>query len=82
MKMTLKANQHECHFLSSLDISTTFLLPAGILENSDSQKHLGVTVDRKLNFDEHLTSLCDKASREIQALARIFSYIPQTQKRL
>ena len=51
MKMALKANQHECHFLSSLDISTTFLLPAGILENSDSQKRLGVTVDRKLNFD-------------------------------
>ena len=53
-----------------------------ILENSSSQKRLGVTIDRKLNFNEHVTNLCDKASKKIQALARIFPYIPQTQKRL
>ena len=47
-----------------------------------SQKILGVAIDRKLNFSEHVTNLCDKASKKIQALARIFAYIPQTQKRL
>ena len=70
----MKANQDKCHFLSSLDINTMFLLPACILENSDSQKRLGVTVDRKLNFTEHVTNLCDKTSRKIQALARISPY--------
>ena len=75
----LKANQDKCHFLSSLDIDTKFSLPACVLENSDSQKLLGVTIDRKLNFNEHVTNLCDKASKKIQALARIFPYIPQTQ---
>ena len=69
-------------FLSSLVINTKFSLPACILENSNSQKLLGVTIDRKLNFNEHVTNLCDKASKKIQALARIFPYIPQTQKRL
>ena len=45
--------------------------------------HLHIlTMDKKLNFNEHVTNLCDKASRKIQALARIFPYIPQTQKRL
>ena len=63
-------------------INTKFSLPACILENSSSQKRLGVTIDRKLNFNEHVTNLCDKASKKIQALARIFPYIPQTQKRL
>ena len=53
-----------------------------ILENSDSQKLLGVTIDRKLNFKEHVTNLCDKASKQIQTLARIFLYMPQTQSRL
>ena len=77
----LKANQDKCHFLSSLDINTKFLLPACILENSNSKKLLGVTIDRKLNFNEHITNLCDKASKIIQALASIFPYIPQTQKR-
>ena len=53
-----------------------------MLENSDSQKLLGVTIDRKLNFNEYLTNLCDKVSKKIQSLARIFPYIPQTQKHL
>ena len=78
----MKANQDKCHFLSSLDITTKLSLLACTLENSDSQKLLGVTIDRKLNFNEHVTNLCDKASRKIQALAKIFPYIPQTQKRL
>ena len=73
----LKANQEKCHFLSSLDINMKFSLLACILENSNSQKPLGVTIDRKLNFNEHVTNLCDKASKEIQAFARIFPYIPK-----
>ena len=36
---------------------------------------LGITSDRKLNFNEHVTNLCDKASKKNQ-------FIPQTQKRL
>ena len=55
---------------------------ADYIENSDSQKLLGVTIDRKLNFNEHVTNLCDKASKQIQTLARIFLYISQTQSRL
>ena len=61
----LKANQDACH---CLDINTKFSLPACILENSNSQKLLGVTIDRKLNFNEHFTNLCDKTSRKIRAL--------------
>ena len=61
---------------------TKFLLPACILENSNPQKLLGVTIDRKLNFNEHVTNLCDKASKKIQAPARISPCIPQTQKQL
>ena len=76
----LKANQDKYHFLSSLDINTKFLPPVCIPENSDSQKI--VTIDRKFNLSEHVTNLCDKASKKIQALARIFVYVPETQKRL
>ena len=62
---SLKANQDKCHFLLSLDINTKFSLPADILENSNSQKSFGLTIDRKLNFNEHVTNLCDKASKKI-----------------
>ena len=78
----MEANQDKCHFLSSLDINTKFSLHACTLENSNSQNLLGATIDRKLNFNKHVTNLCDKASKTIQALARIFPYIYQTQKRL
>ena len=55
----MKANQAKCHFLSSLDIITKFLLPAYILKNSNSnsQRLLGVIIDRKLNFNERVTKL-------------------------
>ena len=78
----LEAKLKKAFSLLSLEINTKFLLPASILENSNSQKRLGVTIDRNLNCNEHVTNLCDKASKKIQALARIFPYIPQTQKPL
>ena len=49
----LKANHEKCHFLSSFGINANFSLPACILENI--LKLLGVTIDRKLNFNEHVT---------------------------
>ena len=37
---------------------------------------------QKLNFNEHVSNLCVKTSRKLQAWARIFPNIPQTQKQL
>ena len=70
----MKANQDKCHFLSSLDIRTKFLLHVCLLENSHSQKLLDVAIDRKLDFNEHVTYLCYKATRKIQA-SQEFSHI-------
>ena len=50
--------------------------------NSGPQKLLGLTIDIKLNFNEQVINLYDKARVTVQALERIFPYIPQTQKRL
>ena len=78
----MKVNQDKCHFLSRLDISEKSLLPACILKKTQILKLFGVTLDRKLNFNEDVINLCDKASQKIKALARIFPCITQTQKRL
>ena len=45
-----------------------------------SQKILDVTTKRKLNFNKYLTNLCDKTSKKIQVLARIFPYIPKARE--
>ena len=76
----MKANEDKCHFLSSLDISTKCSLPTCILKSSVSQELLGVTTDRMLHFNKLVTNLCDKTSRKIQALARIFPHIPPSTK--
>ena len=46
-----------------------FALPDCILENSGSQKRLGVEIEGKLNFNKHVTNLSNKVSRKIQVFA-------------
>ena len=46
------------------------------------EKLLGVKVDHELSFDEHVSSLCKKASRKVNALSRIASYMTFDQRRL
>ena len=52
-----------------------------VIECSYSVKLLGVTIDNKLNFDEHVTKLCKKVSQEIHALARISNFMSQEKLR-
>ena len=57
----MKANIDKCHFLSSLDIASTMTIENFTIQNSASQKLLGVTTDRHLNFNEHVSNLCKTA---------------------
>ena len=34
-------------------------------------KRLGVTIDFRLRFDENISNLCKKASRQLKAIKRI-----------
>ena len=45
------------------------------VESTDSIKVLGVTLDAKLNFNEHIKNLCNRASHQINALKRISRYL-------
>ena len=44
-------------------------------ENGDYEKLLGVKTDNKLTFDCHVSDMCRKANRKINALARIAPFI-------
>ena len=66
----MKTNQDKCYFLSSLDISTKFLQRACILENSDSQKRLGLTINRELDFNKHVTN--QKSFKRSQEFSHIY----------
>ena len=68
----MNTDQDNCHFVLGLDLGTKFLIPVCILENSSSQK-LGVTIDRKLNFNELATNLCDEGKQKNSSTRKNFS---------
>ena len=52
------------------------------IENSTCEKLLGVKVDNKLNFKEHLDGIIKKASRKVSTLSRIFPVMDLSKRRL
>ena len=77
----MKANQGKCHLLSSLDLNTAVSLENYVIKNTKFQKLLGTTIYNNLTFNKHVSNLCDKASRKINVLSRVFPYMPLTQRR-
>ena len=43
---------------------------------------LGITIDHKLTFNEHVENLCIKANQKLHALARISNYMSQDKLRI
>ena len=46
-----------------------------LMEDSKEQKILGVIIDNRLNFKNHISKLCKKSSQKIAALSRLSSYL-------
>ena len=53
----------------TIDIANNKITPV------KSVKLLGIHIDNKLNFDEHVSNICLKASRQINTLKRISKYL-------
>ena len=45
------------------------------IKNSASEKLLGVIIDNKLDFTEHLNEICEKANLKLHALNRISKFL-------
>ena len=52
------------------------------INNSLSEKLLGITFDCKLKFIKHIEDICQKASQELNALARLAPYMGTIKKRI
>ena len=76
----LKLNEDKCKLLiTKHNDNVSAKIGSEILTASGSVKLLGVTIDNKLNFNEHITKLCVKVSQKLHALARI-SNLMSTEK--
>ena len=52
------------------------------INNSNSQKLLGVTIDSRLTFESHINQLCTRASQKIGAISRISPFMNLSQRKL
>ena len=52
------------------DESSEIHIGDSIIESSTCEKLLGIKIDSKIRFDDHIQHLCNKANRKLRTLAR------------
>ena len=78
----MKANTDKSHLLlSQISEIKTQIYDEEIISNS-CEKLLGIKIDSRLRFDEHVKSLCSKANQHLSALARLSSLMKFNQRKL
>ena len=80
----MKLNEEKCKLLilsKKSNSNTEIILGNETIKNSKSEKLLGITIDEKLTFNEHIGNLCNKASQKLHALARISKYMDKDKLR-
>ena len=78
----MKANKDKCHFIVSSNEHVSMELYNIEIEKSNCKRLLGIKIDSKLNFKEHLDRTIKKASRKISTLSSIASYMNIVKQRL
>ena len=76
----IKANSDKCHLITSKQSCMNLIIGNINIENSACEKLLGVNIDNKLNFIEHLDRIIKKASRKTSPLPKVFSFMDLTKR--
>ena len=63
-----KSNNDKCHLLIVNSLDNTIELGNEEITGSKFVKLLGITIDNKLNINEHVTSICKKANQKYMLL--------------
>ena len=67
----MKANPNKYYQLVTRDTDVTAKIGKSYVKNSREEKPLGVKIDTKLSFENHVSSLCKKANEKLHAIARV-----------
>ena len=82
---SLKANPTKFQFMimgENKEIQFKCKIGDKYLYSKNNVVLLGIIIDKKLKFDEHITSLCNKATYKLYALQRIRKFITISQAKL
>ena len=77
----LKANSDKCYLITSKQSYVDLKIRNINIENSTCENLLGVKVENKLNFNEHLDEIIKKVSRQVSDLSRIFPFMELKKRR-
>ena len=75
----MRPNEDKCHLLV---INQENLSGNEDISCSSTVDLLGLKIDDKLNFNEHVSKLCKKGNQKIKALARISKYMNKDKLKL
>ena len=78
----MKGNEDKCHVILSSQDNVHVNIGTAQIENSKCQKLLGINIDSKLTFEDHINRICKKASAKLNALGRISYYMDPLKRRL
>ena len=80
----MKMNEDKSHLLvfgsKGEDVSVN--ISGSLIQVSDEEKLLGLSLDRRLNFKNNVSNLCKKASQKLHALARVSKYMEKSKLEL
>ena len=78
----MHANKDKCHLVISNNEKVSMKIDNIELENTLSENLLGIIIESKLNFKEHLDGILKKASRKANVLSRITPGMNLTKRKL
>ena len=73
----MKSNDDKCHLLVAHEENLSVTIGNDIIETTNSVELLGVKIDKNLDLNEHVNTLCKKGNQKLHALARISKYLSQ-----
>ena len=81
-KIISKQKNEKCHQLLSSKSSIETKIGGVSVKSSQMETLLGVSIDSELNFENHISNICNKVSKKLDALGRIAGYITFEKRRM
>ena len=78
----MRPNEDKCHLLVINQENVSVTLGNEKISCSSTVDLLGIKIDDKLNFNEHVSKLCKKGNQKLHALARISKYMNKDKLKL
>ena len=71
----MKGYEDKCHILLNADETVQENIGTSHTNNSKCEKLIGIKIDCKLSFDDHIGYICKNAGTKLNALIRVAQYI-------